>query len=101
MFGCRLLTVRRIIQRYISKGLSASKSRGRLKNVKLISIHKEAIKTYIEKMPTITLNQICFKLQETFGICVSKSTVDRALFLFIKKTFFNTRKQNDEDTIMP
>jgi transposase len=69
MFSCHITTVRRIIKRYTTEGITGPKSRNSAGTRKvLVEEHNCAIRAYISENCSITLEQIKERLQRDFGL---------------------------------
>jgi transposase len=96
------IAVDRIILIYTREGRVEPKRRGGLRPQLLTDKHKAAIRGYIAEDCSITLDSLRDKLMETYGVEVSRSTIDRAIDCFsytLKRVTPLPACRNDEATI--
>jgi transposase len=82
LFGCTVTTVKRIISRFNEVGEVGPKTRDGSRNIKILNLHKDAIKSYIAENCSITLKEIQLRLESDFSLSVSMSSIDRAITSF-------------------
>jgi transposase len=102
LFGYHKKTVKKIITTYLTEGKIGPKPRGGSRPHILMDKHNDAIKSYISKNCSISLEEIKKRLNRRFGIKVSISTIFRSIQDFsytLKRVSLVPKKRNDKNSI--
>jgi len=95
-------TVHQIIKLYQQTGRVNAIKRGSPSRKKLGDNEINAVRSWIDVDSTLSLNQIAARINEDFGVSVSKSTVGRLIESFnysLKRLQFIPERRNAENTI--